>query len=78
MRRLIKRVLFGKKRNYNYRNKSYEIKNLKNLIFNNNRRLNDLERQLGNTLEALNLERIAHSNIIANKKDAKKYVKQWS
>tara|TARA_B100001287_G_scaffold239933_1_gene214094 strand:+ start:4293 stop:4529 length:237 start_codon:yes stop_codon:yes gene_type:complete len=78
MRRILKRVLFGKRKNYSYKNNNYQIKNLKDLIFSNNRRLNDLEKQLGNTLRALNLERIAQSNIIANKKDAEKYDNQWN
>ncbi len=78
MRRILKRVLFGKRKNYSYKNNNYQIKNLKDLIFSNNKRLNDLEKQLGNTLRALNLERIAQSNIIANKKDAEKYDNQWN
>ena len=78
MRRILKRVLFGKRKNYSYKNNNYQIKNLKDLIFSNNKRLNDLEKQLGNTLRALNLERIAQSNIIAHKKDAEKYDNQWN
>ena len=78
MRRILKRVLFGKRKNYSYKNNNYQIKNLKDLIFSNNKRLNDLEKQLGNTLRALNLEKIAHSNIIAHKKDAEKYEDQWN
>lgn len=78
MRRILKRVLFGKRKNYSYKNNNYQIKNLKDLIFSNNKRLNDLEKQLGNALRALNLERIAQSNIIAHKKDAEKYDNQWS
>ena len=78
MRRILKRVLFGKRKNYSYKNNNYQIKNLKDLIFSNNKRLNDLEKQLGNALRALNLERIAQSNIIAHKKDSEKYDNQWS
>ena len=78
MRRILKRVLFGKRKNYSYKNNNYQIKNLRDLILSNNKRLNDLEKQLGNTLRALNLERIAQSNIIAHKKDAEKYDNQWN
>ena len=73
MRNIIKRVLFGKRKNY--RKRDYNVKYWE---------LNDIREQLGNTQRKLNnlmshlgVDSIGHSNLVGDKKDGKKFAKQW-
>jgi len=75
LRRMVKRVLFGKRKNYRrYTDnnvKYWEIRNLQ-------KELNDTNRRLINLMKHLKLEAVGNSNLIANKKDGKKFDGQWN
>jgi len=76
MRRLIKRVLFGKRKNYKRRHydnrvKHWELNELR-------KHINDTERKLTNLMNHLKLESIGNSNLVGDKKDGKKFNGQWN
>jgi hypothetical protein len=73
LRRVIKRVLFGKKRNY----KKYHNNGHKSLIFENNRRINNLQDTVNNLMKHLKVSNIGRSNLVVSKKDAEKFNGQW-
>ena len=76
MRNLIKRVLFGKRKNYKRRHydngiKHWELNELR-------KHINDTERKLTNLMNHLKLESIGNSNLVGDKKDGKKFNGQWN
>ena len=75
MRRLIKRVLFGKRKNYRrYNNnnvKKWDLNNLQNQLHDTNMKLNNL-------MKYLKVDTINNSNLVGDTKDAKKFNKQWN
>ena len=73
MRRLIKRVLFGKRKNYK---KNFNNKYVTWFVY--NQELNRLNTTVDNLLKKLKLQRLGNSNMIGDKKDAKPFEKQWS
>ncbi len=73
MRRLIKRVLFGKRKNYK---KNFNNKYVTWFVY--NQELNRLNTTVDNLLKKLKLQRLGNSNMIGDKKDAKAFEQQWS
>ena len=75
MRKLIKRVLFGKKKNYrrynDYNVKYWDLRNLQD-------ELNSTNRKLNNLMKHLKLETVGNSNLVGYKKDGKKFNGQWN
>ena len=76
MRRLIKKVLFGRKKNYKRRSydnrvKHWEINELRTQIHQTNAKLSNL-------MGHLKLETIGNSNLVGDKKDGKKFNNQWN
>ena len=75
MRNLIKRVLFGKRKNYRrYTDngvKYWELRNLQD-------ELNNTNRKLSNLMKHLKLETVGNSNLVGDKKDGKKFNGQWN
>ena len=75
MRKLIKRVLFGKKKNYrrynDYNVKYWVLRNLQD-------ELNSTNRKLNNLMKHLKLETVGNSNLVGDKKDGKKFNGQWN
>ena len=72
MRRIIQRIFFGRKRTH------YRKRNYNNVIFDNQRLINDMQSQMNNLMKHLKLERIGRSNLVGDEKDAKKFDKQWN
>ena len=76
MRRLIKRVLFGKRKNYKRR---YNDNNVKYWDLNHlQKELNDTNKKLHNLMRHLKIESIGNSNLVGDKKDEKKFNGQWN
>lgn len=73
MRKLIKKVLFGRRRNYSQRTTKPN-----SITFDNQRRINDLDSKLSNLMRHLKVETLGNSNFIGDKKDAKKFNRQWN
>tara|TARA_R100000655_G_scaffold106300_1_gene155434 strand:+ start:1553 stop:1786 length:234 start_codon:yes stop_codon:yes gene_type:complete len=76
LRKMMKRVLFGKRKNYRRRYtdnnvKHWELKHLHNEI-------NDAHRKLHNLMYHLGLKSIGNSNLVGDKKDGKKFDGQWN
>tara|TARA_R100000458_G_scaffold27547_1_gene25087 strand:- start:3326 stop:3553 length:228 start_codon:yes stop_codon:yes gene_type:complete len=75
MRRLIQRVLFGKRKNYRRYNdnnvKYWDLRHLQDELNTTNKRLNNL-------LKHLKLETVGNSNLVGDKKDGKKFNGQWN
>ena len=76
LRRMFKRVLFGKRKNY--RRKGYGKSYVNSIVFNNNRRINNLQRTVDNLMTHLKIEKVGNSNLITDKKDNKKFDGQWN
>ena len=75
MRRLIKRVLFGKRKNYRrYNNNNVKYWDLNNL----QNQLHDTNMKLSNLMKYLKVDTINNSNLVGDAKDAKKFNKQWN
>jgi hypothetical protein len=75
MRRLIKRVLFGKRKNYRrYNNNNVKYWDLNNL----QNQLHDTNTKLSNLMKYLKVDTINNSNLVGDAKDAKKFKKQWN
>ena len=75
MRRLIKRVLFGKRKNYRrYNNNNVKYWDLNNL----QNQLHDTNMKLNNLMKYLKVDTINNSNLVGDTKDAKKFNKQWN
>lgn len=75
MRRLIKRVLFGKKKNY----KRYNNNNVKYWDLNNiEKQLADTNQKLNNLMVHLKVESVGNSNLVSDKKSGKKFHGQWN
>ena len=72
MLRFLKRKLFGRKRyQRRHNNKNF-------IMYNNQKEICELRQTVHNLMSHLNIERIGNSNIVGDKKDAKKFDKQWS
>ena len=76
LRRMFKRVLFGKRKNY--RRKGYGRSYLKSMVFNHNKEIDNLHRTLNNLMTHLKIEKVSGSNLITDKKDSKKFNGQWN
>ena len=75
MRRLIKRVLFGNRKNYRrYNNNNVKYWDLNNL----QNQLHDTNMKLNNLMKYLKVDTINNSNLVGDTKDAKKFNKQWN
>ena len=75
MRKLMKRVLFGKKKNYKkYRDNNVKYWELTHL----QQELNNTNRKLHNLMRHLKIESIGNSNLVGDKKDEKKFHGQWN
>ena len=73
MRKLMKRVLFGKRKNYK---RNFSNKYVTWYVY--NQEMTRLNATVNNLLAKLKLERMAHGNLIGDKKDAKAFDQQWS
>ena len=69
LRRIVRRVLFGKKRNY--RKRKYDI-------YATWHAHNALQAQIDNLIKHLKLKRIAGTNLVGDKKDADKFDNQFN
>jgi len=74
MRRLIKRVLFGKRSHRKYQRTS---KQPSWLSFELQNRINEVDRKLNNLMTHLKVQTLNNSNLVGDTKDAKKFNKQW-
>ena len=77
LRKIAKRVLFGKRKNYRRFDSSKYV-----TWFTYNQDMNAMNATINNLLSKLELKRIGNGNLIGDKKDAKTYTKtfesQWS
>lgn len=73
MRRLMKRVLFGKRKNYR---RNFSNKYVTWYVY--NQEMNRLSTTVDNLLKKLKLQKIGNGNLIGDKKDAKAFDEQWS
>ena len=76
MRNLIKRVLFGRKKNYKRRNYDHGVKHWE--VNELRKNLNDTDTKLRNLMRHLDIELIGNSNLVGDKKDGKKFKNQWN
>ena len=76
LRNATKRVLFGKRKNYHRR--GYGRSYLKSMVFSHNKDINNLHTTLNNLMTHLKIEKVGNSNLIADKKDNKKFDGKWN
>ena len=78
MRRLMNRVLFGKRKNYRRSYWKNSFSTVKSISFQNNRRLNQVEAKLNNLMKHLNVKEVQGSTLVSSEKEAEKFDGQWS
>ena len=70
LRKMMKRVLFGKRKNYRRSYWKNSFSTVKSISFQNNRRLNQVEAKLNNLMKHLNVKEVQGSTLVSSEKEA--------